>query len=849
MNAFSFKPVGLTVDAQPDSCCAFTASGRPELSWRIETDDPDFRQTACRIVAKNGSETVWDSGTVKSSMSQCMPWGGKPLGSEEKISVRVKVFNQNGTASDFSEPLVFETSLLHNSEWDHAKWIWFDRISCCTTPPSPCFRKEFNVGKGLLSARLYITARGVFEASLDGAKIGNDLLAPGWTDFKKQIPFMTYDLTRRLTSGKHALGAVTADGWCCGNLTILRLRNFYSPCQELLACLKLKYKDGSAETIVTDKSWKVSTGPILASDLYDGEKYDARLETPGWDSPGFDNSHWNHAKSAGPVRKTPELVQKTAPSVRYMAELKPVKILNPVKDTHIWDFGQNFTGTYRVRLRANRGRIITFRVAEMLDEKGELYTLNYRGALSTDSYISAGPPGKWCEYTPKFTFHGFRYLQIDGFQFDGVKAEELEVTGLVMHSAMDIKGGFTCGNRLVSRLWLNALWGQRGNFLEIPTDCPQRDERLGWTGDAQIFAPAAMLNMDCRAFYRKYLRDVRDAMAPDGAAPSIAPAILRIKDGAAGWGDAIILLPYAIYRHHGWKTILSENYQAMKSSVEWQKRHSENLVRPDDGFGDWLALENTPRQLVSTAYFARCAKCLAEIAGILGFAEDGRTYEKLFENIAAAFRKTFTDSSGIASPRTQTSLAMALSFGLLKPEDVDANAEELEHWVRENGCRISTGFLGTSLILHALEHSGHGKTARDMVLQEEYPSWLFPVRQGATTMWERWNSFTLEHGFGDVSMNSFNHYAYGSVSEFLISAIGGIHYTSGRVLFRIFPDIRFSPVKAFYDSPYGRISSEWSMKNGRIFWKTCVPPCVEASAVLPDGSEMKLRTGETQILQ
>lgn len=851
-NIKSIQVVDLQLNSQSAADdIIFIDSLKPEISWRIETNDPEFRQTGYRIIAETpDAQCIWDSGMVAGCTCKWVPWGGPDLASGDHVLLKIQVLDQTGNASDFSDSVHFAVALLRNTDWGDARWIWFDGNNYCTTAPSPYFRKDFEVGAKLKRATLSITARGVFEASLDGKKIGHDLLAPGWTDFRRQIPFLSYDLTERLVPGKHTIGAILADGWCCGNLTIFRYRNFYHDHPELLARLELCYENGRKEIIFTDHSWKTSTGPILASDLYDGESYDARLEMPGWNLPGFDDTDWRYACEGEPACVSPALIPKTAPSVRYMEELKPVQILHPKKDIYIWDFGQNFAGTFRIRFCSQSGRLYTFRTAEMLDIDGSLYTLNYRSARSQDTCICGGAEGGKMEYIPKFTYHGFRYLQIDGFQVDNVNPEELEVTGLVMQSAMELKGQFSCGSPLVTRLWKNTLWGQRSNFLEIPTDCPQRDERLGWTGDAQIFAPTAMLNMDCCSFYRKYLRDVRDAVNDDGAAPAMAPAVLNFNVGAAGWGDAIVLIPYEIYRHYGWKSILAENYDAMKKSVDWQERHSDDLIRPaDKNFGDWLALEPTPPELVATAYFAHCARCLSEIAGVLGRTEEKDRYSVLAEKIAEAFQKRFTDEYGIVAPQTQTAFVLALAFRLTAIDRIEANLDAFENAIARNNGRISTGFLGTGLILSVLERFKRHKTACDLILQEEYPSWLFSVRQGATTIWERWNSFTLENGFGDIGMNSFNHYAYGAATRFLISGIGGIHYCHDRLVLKIIPDIRFSPVRAVYDSPYGRIVSEWSFTERHGFsWQAEVPPGIPAEAILPDGTAKTLVIGKNIIL-
>jgi alpha-L-rhamnosidase len=662
---------------------------------------------------------------------------------------------------------------------------------------------------------------------------------------------MTYDLTDALKKpGQHTLGAVIADGWCCGNLTIFRYRNHYHSHPELLARLELTYEDGATQAIVTDGSWKVTTGPIISADLYDGENYDARLEMPGWNTNGYDVSKWWDAAVGEKAAASPLLVQKMAPPVRVVAEIKPVKLLNPAKDVYIWDFGQNFTGKFRIRnFSGVHGRLYTFKMAEMLNEHGELYNLNYRSARSEDSYICPGPFEKKLEYTPTFTFHGLRYLQIFGFQLDELKAEELEVTGLVMHSDMDIKSSFECGDKLVSRLWLNTLWGHRGNYLEIPTDCPQRDERMGWTGDSQVFSATAMFNMDCCAFLRKYLRDIRDGQKPEGASPSIAPAILDMAAGAGAWGDAIAIIPFNLYRHFGWKNILAENFEAMKKSVLWQKEHSENLIRClGSQYGDWLASEPTDKYLVATAYFGRCARIVAETAAILGAVKDAKTFGKLADDIAKAFRQKYTNKKGLVSPGTQCGYCLAIEFGLLQEKDIAANVKALAADIKKHGGKMTTGFLGTPIILDALAKHGYPELACDLVLQKEYPSWLFSVLQGATTMWERWNSYTVKDGFGSVAMNSFNHYAYGVVAKFMLEELGGIHYDKDGLRLQIFPDKRFAPVKAHYDSPYGLIASSWSLKGKKLSWEVTVPPGLPCQAVLPNGKVLSLNAGTHKLL-
>lgn len=698
-------------------------------------------------------------------------------------------------------------------------------------------RRMFSVKASISRAILRIASRGCFSCEIDGVKVSQDYFAPGWTDFRKRIPVVEYDVTSALVEpGRHVLGCVLWDGWCCGNLTIFRYRYFFHPRPELKALLILEYADGTLEEIGTDECWRASRGPVLSADLYDGEDYDARLELPGWSTAVFDDESWSPVTICHDEASDNLVYEyRASPPVRCIQELKPIAILHPAQYTWIWDFGQNFVGTYRVLLRGIAGRRYTFRTAEILEADGHLHTQNYRSARSSDSFICKGDLDVIEEFSPEYTFHGFRYLQIDGFQFDNISPEEVKVTGLVLSSEMPCTATFTTGNALLNRLWQNIQWSQKGNFLEIPTDCPQRDERLGWTGDAQIFAPTAMYNGDCRSFYRKYLQDIRDAVTEEGAAPSLAPAVIRLNDGASGWGDAIILLPYALWKHYGDCDVLRENYSAMRRHFAWQLAHSKDYLLAGKQFGDWLNKdERTPRPLITTAYFYRCARCLAEIASILGESKQAAEYAANANSIRNAFRNNYLGADGIVKPSTQSTLAIAIEFGLLDEAEMPANGQALKNAIDEAHGTLTTGFLTTPLILDALVKCGLAKTACDLLLQENCPGWLYPVKHGATTIWEHWDSYTEENGIKEPSMNSFNHYAFGAVGHFMMTRIGGIRYENGTVICDIIPDRRFAPVHAIYDSPKGRIESRWDLDDkGNLLW----------NITLPDGTVHELTEG------
>ena len=821
----------------------------PRLSWKMNhiqgAHQQSYRILAASTVEKLNKPDLWDSTWVNSSDSIGIVWKGTPLKSRQRVFWQVFIKDDKGNISKVSQVAEFETALLKNKDWN-ARSIYFDGNNPTTSSPCPYFRYSFSINKPIKRAVLYVTAKGLFEPRINGQRVGNDHFVPGWTDFDKQIQYLAYDVTEQLNLGENVAGAILGDGWYSGYL-VRRKRNYYGEYPELLFQLEITYSDETVEQILSGKNWKTTTGPILASDIYDGEQYDARLEMPNWDKPNFDDSKWKNAK-LGKGKTSPQLVCKCCPPVRQIMEIKPVAILNPQQDIYIWDFGQNLTGRMRVRLKGHPGRLYSFHFSEMLNPDGTLYNLNYRSAKSTDFYACKGPIEEYEEWEPAFTFHGFRYLQINGFQYSDATVDDIEVSAIVMHSDIEIIGSFESGNKKVNQLFSNITWGQRDNFLEIPTDCPQRDERLGWTGDADVFIGAASYIMNIGAFFRKWLRDLREAQREDGAVPNIVPDLLKTY-GVAVWADAAVRCPWTVYIHNGDKTLLQESFDSMKKWVDYQEKTSNKHIRPATSFGDWLALSavETPSELIGTALFAETARITGITAGILRRNKDKAYYTTLSQKVKDAFQREFLDNNGVIKVNSQTACVLALHFNLLPQDKIVSNAELLKKLIEENGNKLSTGFVGTAWITQALSEVGLQKVACDLLLQEEYPSWLFSVNQGATTVWERWNSYTKKDGFGNVNMNSFNHYAYGAVAEWMMQSLGGIQFDEKNpggklLLFAVKPDQRLKYVKCCLDTPYGLAKSNWKFTKDNFIWKISAPCNTNIKVLIPDipSEEIKL---------
>jgi len=701
-----------------------------------------------------------------------------------------------------------------------------------------------------------ISALGLYDAEINGRPVGDQVFAPGWTDYRIRVPFQTYDVTAQLGAGENALGAVLGDGWYCGHVG-WKGRNLYGDRPHLIASLHINYADGTSDHIATDSSWKTSSGPLLQNDLLNGEDYDARLELGDWSQPGYDDSAWQQVL-AGNVAPLPELSAPLGPPVRRIEEIQPFvsrEVTAHDRSCRTYDFRQNFSGRIRIRVKADAGTVLSFRYAEVLTPDGSLYTENLRSAKATDYYTCKGVGVEVWE--PRFTFHGFRYAEVE---IAAWKADDfIEVTGIVLHSDLLPAGHFSCSNELLNQLQHNIVWGQKSNFLEVPTDCPQRDERLGWTGDAQIFIRTACFNMDVRSFFHKWMRDIRDAQSPAGGIPSVIPDlefIVNREDGGPAWSDATIICPWTIYLCYGDLEILKDHYDSMRRYLDFLKTHRckghiRSHPEADEwgGYGDWLALDDsgktegaTPRDLIGTAFYAHDVRIMARVAAVLGHDEDALAYHILLGEIVTAFRNRFLTPDGLLTSATQTSYVLALHFGLIPEQLQSAAASELVWDIQKRGFHLATGFVGTPYILDVLEAHGHLDVAYTLLEQETFPSWLFPVKNGATTIWERWDGWTPSKGFQDKGMNSFNHYAYGAVGAWMYRVIAGLDLDPEEpgyrhILFRPRPGGSITRAAARLKTPHGETSIRWELPQGQLHVDLLVPEGCHADFSPPPGFE------------
>ncbi|HEX8550348.1 MAG TPA: glycoside hydrolase family 78 protein [Abditibacteriaceae bacterium] len=837
---------------------------QPRLSWEMQSETRGARQTAYQILAASSTDKlndeaadVWNSERIESDASAHIAYEGPALQSRQRVYWTARAWDENGTASEWLAPQWFEMGLLDRSEWS-GEWIGSAPVGGTHTPaPAPFVRNAFRVEKPVVSARLYATALGVYECEINGQRVGDIELAPGWTDYAKRVQYQTYDVTDLLQNGDNAVGAILGDGWYCGRVAF-KNRQVYGDRPKFLAQLEISFEDGSRQTIETNGSWTYAFGPILENDLLAGEAYDARREIAGWSTVEFDRTvQWLQVETF--PAPAIEISAPLGPPVRAIEELTPISEprveKNWQRNIAIFDLGQNMTGRVRLKVSGEAGTTIKLRYAEVLDSgpnatEGELYTENLRTARCTDFYTLKG--GEEEVWEPRFTFHGFRYVELS--DFPGTPTRDA-VTGIVMHSDTPRTGDFECSDELLNQLQKNIDWGQRGNFLDIPTDCPQRDERLGWTGDAQVFVRTSAWNRDVAGFFTEWARDTRDAQQPDGSIPCVVPDIDGTpRDGGPAWSDAAVICPWKIYLCYGDKRILEENYDVFQRFFDQQEATAREDVRPFDtwqGFGDWLAMDNgfssdgrsgtagrTRNDLIGTAFFAHEAALMSRIATVLDKPEDAARYARRFEEIRKSFCDNYITSKGILVSETQTASLLALHFNLA-PQELHAKiAQDLKESIVKGGNKLTAGFVGSSYLNPVLTATGHLEQAYALLHQTQWPSWLYAVTQGATTIWERWDGWTHDKGFQNPEMNSFNHYAYGAIGEWLYNTVAGIDIDEAQpgykhIIFRPQPGGQLTSAKAHLYSIHGLISSSWNKEGAAFDWSIEVPANTTATVYVP----------------
>ena len=821
----------------------------PELSWIIQSDQHNTMQESYEIraaldpadLAKKNKQ-VWNTATVASSQSIHVKYKGQAPKSHQRIYWQVRVIDNHGKKSKWSEAAFFEMGKLESKDWE-ADWIsptWEEDPK--KSEPSPYMRKEFSLDKSIKQARLYISSQGLYQVEINGKGVGDQEFTPGWTSYNTRLQYQSYDITSMLAANQNAIGIVLGDGWFRGNLGWIDGRNNYGEKLAAIAEIVVEYTDGTSAVICTDASWKATTGPILASDIYNGEVYDANKELKGWSTAAYDDGSWT------PVAKIDvskdKLIAPEGPPVKIVNKLEPLSI-EKREEGWLVDMGQNMVGWIRIKASGKNGDELTLRHAEVLDKEGNMYYDNLRAAKCTNIYKLKG--GGEETFEPHFTFQGFRYVMVSGYP--GELTED-KIRGMVIHSDMEPSGSFECSEPLLNQLQHNIVWGLKGNFLDVPTDCPQRDERLGWTGDAQVFAPTACYNMNAATFYRKWLKDLAADQREDGAIPHVVPDILGGM-GATGWADAGVVIPWVVYLDYGDLTVLENQYESMKAWIGFmQERAGEDLIWTGDfHFGDWLAYASTSsaymgaytlRDLIATAYYSYSSSIVAKTAALLGHEKEARYYAQLSEQIKEAFNQEFVTPNGRLVANTQTAYTLALAFDLLDEETAEKSAAFLAGDVEDFG-HITTGFLGTPLISLTLTDIGRNDLAYMLLNRTDYPSWLYPVTMGATTIWERWDGQKPDSTFQDKGMNSFNHYAYGAIGKWMYQVVAGIGLDEENpaykhIIIQPRPGGGLSSAKATHLSMYGEIVSGWKLDGKQLTMEVVIPANTSATIHIPGAS-------------
>ena len=707
------------------------------------------------------------------------------------------------------------------------QWGKVDPNEIYTPPRSILLRKQFATHLKIKSARAHVTGLGNYVMFINGNRVGNDIFTPGWTDYPTKIQYQTYDVTSLLKDGENNVGAVLGNMWWSGGLGWRGSEVYSEGPLRFLMQLDIYYENGTSDTVVTDNSWKTVDSPIVEDHLYHGETYDARLEKPGWDKPAFDDSKWEQVVLLD--EENVQFVCQQGPTIQITEEIKPVKIWEADSGTYIFDMGQNMVGWVRLKVKGKAGSKVVLRFAEVLKEDGNIYTENLRGARATDTYILKGKGTE--EWEPKFTYHGFRYVEITGYPG---KPGKDAILGKVVHSNPPVSGEFSCSNDLINKIQKNINWGLRGNMHSVPTDCPQRDERLGWMGDAQIFAPTSCYNRNMARFYTKWERDITDCQEDNGAVYDVNPAIVVGGPAKPGWGDAVVVVPWVVYNFYGDKRIIEENYEGMAGWVNYMKNNANNYIYDRDGYGDWIAVVKSPSKPIGAAYFYYSTKLLAKMAAIIGKEADALKYEQLANKIGDAFNKKYLNVKTFQyESNTQTANLLPLAFGITPDWLADKVIANVAIDIKKKDMHLSTGFLGTGYILPMLSEYGYHDLAYKLASQNTYPSWGYMVEKNATTIWELWNSDSEGPG-----MNSRNHFALGSVGEWYFSHLAGLRphpEVPGfkKVIIKPMPIGDLKWAEASLETAYGTNKSRWEKKKGKFFLNISIPANTDAIVYVP----------------
>lgn len=826
---------------------------KPHFSWQIHSDRKNTFQTGFEIkVARNQNDLlknrnlIWQQKKSNTEQSLYIPYDGTPLTSDTKYFWQVRITDDKGVVSPWSESGTFHTGLFDKSDWK-ASWINSGIAGDTVNGVTPLLRKKFVVSKKIQSATAFITSKGLYKVFINGQKVGNDHLTPGWTSYKNRIQYQTYDVTSLINQKDNVIGAQLGSGWFRTNLGWSDNKNFYGKETALLLQINIKYTDGTTGHIITDGSWKASEGPVRYAEIYNGEIYDARKEIKNWLANDFNDQSWNQVKILpfGSER----LISTYNEPIRKKESFKPKQIFKTPNGETVIDFGQNLVGWVRIKGSASSGKVLQWKHFEVLDKNGNVYMNNMRVAKVNTTYTFKGEGTE--EYAPSFTFYGFRYIWIDQGQD---LANNISFEAEALYSDMQMTGHFECSDPLINQLQHNIQWGQRGNFLDVPTDCPQRDERLGWTGDAQAFGRTAGFNFHTHNFFKKWLKDVAFDQLDNGSVPFVVPNILgQGAAGSAGWADVATIMPWDVYLMYGDKRVLEDQYESMKKWVEFMRSKSKNnLWNTGFHFGDWLFYSRnndtdgtsavTDKYLIAQCFYAHSTNLLIKAAKVLGKNEDVQSYTELLSKIKKAYLDEYATPNGRLIANTQTAYVLALQFDMF-PESIRPKAASYlaDNIMRYN--HLTTGFLGTPYLNHVLSANGYDSLAYKLLHRKEYPSWLYPVTKGATTIWERWDGIQPDGNFQAESMNSFNHYAYGAIGDWMYQQIAGIRPDESEPGYKRFtikpnPGGQLTSAKVSLLTYYGTIRSSWEKKEKDLSMQIEIPVNTRAMVYIPVNSGM-----------